>query len=64
MVSSPGALDIKKGEEWMNTVNPVISYLFHCNTDVTSLLFGTAIKAVVAYISDYITKVIKGIYCF
>ena len=51
-----GALDIKKGEEWMNTVNPVISYLFHCNTDVTSLLSGTAIKAVVAYISDYITK--------
>lgn len=51
-----GALDIKKGEKWMNTFNTVVSYLFRCNTDVTSLLSGTAIKAVVAYISDYITK--------
>ncbi|KAJ7085288.1 hypothetical protein C8R44DRAFT_752888 [Mycena epipterygia] len=27
-----------------------------CNTDVTSMLSGTAVKAVVAYISDYIAK--------
>ncbi len=27
-----------------------------CNTDVTSLSSGTAIKAVVLYISNYITK--------
>jgi hypothetical protein len=40
----------------MNTVAPLLTYLFRCNTDVTSLLSGTAIKAVVAYISDYITK--------
>src|SRR5215471_12778260 len=51
-----GALLMKKGEEWMNTVTPVLTYLMLCNTDVTSLLSGTAIKAVVAYISDYITK--------
>jgi len=51
-----GALDIKKGEQWMNTVSPTMTYLFRCNTDVTSLLSGTAIKAVIAYISDYITK--------
>lgn len=51
-----GSLDIKKGEPWMNTVNPVITYLLRCNTDITSLLSGTAIKAVLAYISDYITK--------
>ena len=36
--------------------SPQVTYLFRCNTDVTSLLSGTAIKAVVAYISDYITK--------
>ena len=51
-----GSLDIRKGEQWMNNVSPVLTYLFRCNTDVTSLLSGTAIKAVIAYISDYITK--------
>ena len=45
-----GSLDIKKGESWMNTINPTITYLLRCNTDVTSLLSGTAIKAVIAYI--------------
>src|SRR6266849_10190881 len=57
-----GALDIKKGEQWMNTVSPTMTYLFRCNADVTSLLSGTAIKAVVAYISDYITKPSLKIY--
>jgi hypothetical protein len=54
--TNTGALNIKKGEAWINTFTHVITYLFRCNTDVTSLLSGTAIKAVVAYISDYITK--------
>ena len=31
-------------------------YALRCNTDVTSLSSGTAIKAVVLYVSDYITK--------
>jgi hypothetical protein len=53
---STGALNMKKGEAWINTVTPVLTYLFRCNTDVTSLLSGTAIKAVIAYVSDYITK--------
>ena len=58
MVIDPktGSIDIKKGEPWMNTINPTVTYLLRCNTDVTSLLSGTAIKAVIAYISDYITK--------
>ena len=51
-----GALNMKKGEAWINTVTPILTYLLRCNSDVTSLLSGTAIKAVVAYISDYITK--------
>ena len=51
-----GALLMKKHEQWMNTVTPMVSYLVRSNTDVTSLLSGTAIKAVIAYISDYITK--------
>ncbi|KAH7906416.1 hypothetical protein BJ138DRAFT_1016259, partial [Hygrophoropsis aurantiaca] len=40
----------------MNTFTGLVSYLFRCNTDVTSLLSGTALKAVIAYISDYISK--------
>jgi hypothetical protein len=67
-----GALNIRKGEPWLNTVTPVLTYVLRCNTDVTSLLSGTAVKAVVAYISDYVTKTalktytmfdsIKGVY--
>src|SRR5271170_5679943 len=53
---STGVLRIKKGEAWMNTFTPVLTYLMRCNSDVTSLLSGTAIKAIVAYVSDYITK--------
>lgn len=51
-----GALLLKKLEPWMNDVCPMLSYLFRSNTDVTCLLSGTAIKAVVVYVSDYITK--------
>ena len=51
-----GALNVKKGEPWINTLTPLVTYLLCCNSDVTSLLSGTAIKAIVAYISDYISK--------
>ena len=51
-----GALNVKKGEPWINTFTPLVTYLLRCNSDVTSLLSGTAIKAIVAYISDYVTK--------
>jgi hypothetical protein len=51
-----GALKLKKGEAWINMFTPVITYLFRCNTDTTCLLSGTAVKAIVAYVSDYIKK--------
>lgn len=51
-----GALIMKKGEPWLNTFTPSASYLLRCNHDVTSLLSGTAIKSVIAYVADYITK--------
>ena len=54
--SNTGALNIKKGEKWINTLTPIVTFLLRCNSDVTSLLSGTAIKAIVAYISDYVTK--------
>ena len=51
-----GAINIKKGEPWINSVSPAMTYLFRCNTDVTCMWSGTALKAVIVYISDYITK--------
>ena len=47
---------MKKMEPWLNTFTPLVTYLSCCNTDVTSLSSDTAIKAVVRYVSDYITK--------
>lgn len=51
-----GAIIQKKGEAWMNWFTPSVTYLLRCNTDVTHLMSGTAIKAVIAYVTDYITK--------
>ena len=51
-----GSLNLKKKEPWMNAVTSHLTYIFRCNTDVTSLWSGTALKAVIVYISEYITK--------
>ncbi|KAF9521862.1 hypothetical protein CPB83DRAFT_742959, partial [Crepidotus variabilis] len=51
-----GALRMKKGEPWMNTFTRPVSYWMHCNTDSSSLLSGTAVKAVIKYTTKYITK--------
>jgi hypothetical protein len=51
-----GFLNLKKTEPWLNIFTPVLTYIFRCNTDVTCLMSGTAIKAVILYVSDYITK--------
>ncbi|KZT03007.1 uncharacterized protein LAESUDRAFT_660557, partial [Laetiporus sulphureus 93-53] len=51
-----GAIHFKKSEPWINTFNPVMSYALRCNTDVTCLLSGTQVRAIIAYITDYITK--------
>ncbi|KZT00760.1 uncharacterized protein LAESUDRAFT_617766, partial [Laetiporus sulphureus 93-53] len=51
-----GAINFKKIEPWINTFNPVISSVLHCNTDVTCLLSGTQVKAVITYLTDYVTK--------
>ena len=50
------ALKIKKGEKWYNTQTPTLFFLLHCNHDTTSLLSGTAVKAIVAYVTDYVIK--------
>ncbi|KAJ3519570.1 hypothetical protein NMY22_g13132 [Coprinellus aureogranulatus] len=51
-----GALAMKKGEAWVNFVNRVTTFIMGCNTDVTCLMSGTAVKAVIVYVTDYITK--------
>ena len=47
---------MKKLEPWLNTFSPLVTYILRCNTDVTSLSSGMAIKGFVLYVSDYITK--------
>ncbi len=51
-----GHINLIKREAWINTFTPAISYIFRCNTDVASIRSGTAIKAVLIYVMDYITK--------
>jgi Helitron helicase-like domain at N-terminus/PIF1-like helicase len=53
---SDGHILMKKRERMLNTFSYVLTYLLRCNTDVTSLLSGTSIKAVISYVTDYITK--------
>jgi hypothetical protein len=56
VIDELGTISMKKIEAWLNTFTPLVTYALRCNTDVTSLSSGTAIKAVVLYVSDYITK--------
>ena len=51
-----GVLNVKKLEPMINTISPVISYVFRGNTDSMNLRSGTALKGVILYITDYITK--------
>lgn len=55
-VDDTGHITMKKNESSINTYTSVLTYLTRCNTDVCSLLSGTAIKAVIAYVTDYVTK--------
>ncbi len=55
-VDDDGHIALRKLEAWINTFMPLLTYLFRCNTDVTSSRSGTAIKAVISYVSDYVTK--------
>ena len=51
-----GALHLRHNEEWINVLTDLIAFLERCNSDTTCLLSGTQVRAVVAYITDYITK--------
>jgi len=51
-----GSILMKKMEQWLNTFSYLVTYLLRCNTDVTSLRLGTAIKSVLLYVTNYVTK--------
>ncbi|KAJ7122696.1 hypothetical protein C8R43DRAFT_1090749 [Mycena crocata] len=55
-VGEDGHINIRKQEAQLNTFSRVLTYFSRSNTDVTSLLSGTAVKAVVSYVSDYVSK--------
>ncbi|KAF8577394.1 hypothetical protein K439DRAFT_1260195, partial [Ramaria rubella] len=55
-VDETGHINLQKREGMINTFNTLLTYLLRCNTDVTSLMSGTSIKAVIAYVTDYVTK--------
>ena len=54
--SESGRVLLEKHKPWLNMIMPILTFLLRCNTDTTSLLSGTAIKAAIAYITDYISK--------
>ena len=56
VIDDTGAIIMKKLEPWINTFTPLVTYLLRCNTDMTSLSSGTAIKGVIMYVSDYVVK--------
>ena len=51
-----GSINMKKGEPWLNMFTYAVTYVLRCNTDITSLHSGTAIKGVLLYVSNYVTK--------
>ncbi|KZT22535.1 hypothetical protein NEOLEDRAFT_1025068, partial [Neolentinus lepideus HHB14362 ss-1] len=55
-IDESGYIQMKKFEPMINTYTPALTYLLRSNSDVTSLLSGTALKLVTAYVTDYITK--------
>ncbi|KAF8223485.1 hypothetical protein L208DRAFT_1316500, partial [Tricholoma matsutake] len=53
-----GRINFKKREPWLNTFPYLLTYLFWCNMHITSLRSGMAIKGVLLYVSNYVTKLL------
>ncbi len=54
-----GHLFFKQTEKMINNVSPPLTYLVRSNSDVTCLLSGTVVRAVVGYVADYITNLLS-----
>lgn len=52
-----GHVNVRHIEPMLNPIHPILTYLSRCNSDVSSLLSGTAVKAVISYASDYVSKI-------
>ncbi|KAJ7131996.1 hypothetical protein C8R46DRAFT_844319, partial [Mycena filopes] len=55
-VDDDGHVNIKQLEANLNTTNRIMTFFSRSNTDCTSMLSGTAVKAVISYVTDYISK--------
>ncbi|KAJ7171848.1 hypothetical protein C8R43DRAFT_874346, partial [Mycena crocata] len=55
-VEADGHINLKHLEANLNTFSQVVTFFSRSNTDVTSLLSGTSVKAVISYVSDYVSK--------
>ncbi|KAI0338078.1 hypothetical protein BDW22DRAFT_1299802, partial [Trametopsis cervina] len=51
-----GSVELRHTEQWLNTFNITLTYLMRCNTDVTCLMSSTQVRAIIAYVTDYVTK--------
>lgn len=51
-----GSIVLRKLHPWINNYNDVVTFLMQCNTDIKYIGSGEAAKALVYYITDYITK--------
>lgn len=51
-----GALILKQIEIMLNVHCRLLAYLMRCNHDVTPLISGTQVRAIMVYITEYITK--------
>ncbi|KAJ7075575.1 hypothetical protein C8R43DRAFT_910726, partial [Mycena crocata] len=55
-VEADGHINLRHLEARLNKYSKVVTFFSRCNTDVTSLLSGTSVKAVISYVSDYVSK--------
>ncbi|KAJ3484804.1 hypothetical protein NLI96_g5383 [Meripilus lineatus] len=51
-----GALILKQIEPLLNHHCRLLAYLMRCNGDVTPLISGTQVRAIMVYVTEYITK--------
>ncbi|KAJ7714279.1 hypothetical protein B0H16DRAFT_1269558, partial [Mycena metata] len=55
-IDDDGHVNMRQHESNLNTINKIVTFFARSNTDCTSLLSGTAVKAVISYVTDYISK--------
>ncbi|KZO91188.1 hypothetical protein CALVIDRAFT_455100, partial [Calocera viscosa TUFC12733] len=56
IVDRNGAISLRRLHPWIANYNDVCLYLFRCNMDIKMIGSGQAAKALMYYITDYVTK--------